>query len=86
MNQQLLDAYYEYCLERVRAGIIDHSLDNDLLDGKTVDEHIIEVLRAAGRLPESWDDDPESQEIGGQPSAPVESRPDLTRSIPGRPR
>lgn len=51
MNQRLLDAYYEYTLERVQAGILDHSLDIALLDGKTIEEHMIEVLRAAGRLP-----------------------------------
>lgn len=57
MNEHLLDAYYEYCSGLARAGILDHSLDNAILDGQTVEEHIVEVLRAAGRLPEGWDDE-----------------------------
>ena len=55
MNRQLLEAYYDYAGERVRAGILDRSLDIAILDGKSVEEHVIEVLRAAGRLPEGWD-------------------------------
>ena len=51
INDRLLDAYYEYVIERVRAGIIDHSMDAEILDGMSVDEHIVKVLRAAGRLP-----------------------------------
>jgi hypothetical protein len=55
MSDRLLDAYYAYCLAQVRAGIIDHSLDAAVLEGKSVDEHVVEVLRAAGRLPDGWD-------------------------------
>jgi hypothetical protein len=55
MTDRILDAYYEHCLSQVRAGIIDHSLDAALLDGKSVDEHIVDVLRAAGKLPAGWD-------------------------------
>src|SRR5947208_2319234 len=54
MNDRLLDAYDRYAAERVRAGIIDHSLDAAILDGRTIEEHIVEVLRSAGRLPEGW--------------------------------
>jgi hypothetical protein len=67
MSDRLLDAYYEYCLAQVRAGIIDHALDAAILDGKSVDEHIIEVLRAAGKLPEGWD--LEAVSAGLQPPA-----------------
>ena len=73
MNDRLLDAYYEYCIDRVRAGIIDHALDAALLDGKTEDEHIVEVLRAAGRLPEGWDRGTGSEE----PRNEAEKRPRL---------
>jgi hypothetical protein len=55
MNKQLRDAYYEYLDDLANAGIIDHALNNAVLEGKTVEEHVVEVLRAAGRLPEGWD-------------------------------
>jgi hypothetical protein len=58
MDDRLFEAYDQYAIERVRAGIIDHSLDAAALDGKTVREHVVEVLREAGRLPAGWDDDP----------------------------
>ena len=51
MNDRILDAYYEHCLALARAGIIDDSLNDAILDGKTVDEHMVDVLRAAGKLP-----------------------------------
>jgi hypothetical protein len=59
MNKQLRDAYYEYCDGLARAGIIDHALNNAILEGETVEEHIVDVLRAAGRLPEGWDREPD---------------------------
>ena len=55
MNRRLRKAYYDYLDDLARAGIIDHALNNAILDGKTVEEHVVEVLRAAGRLPEGWD-------------------------------
>ena len=57
MNSRLFDAYFEYSLDGVWRGILDPSLDVALLEGKTVKEHMINVLRTAGRLPESWDQD-----------------------------
>lgn len=57
MDKPLLDAYLEHTGELARRGILDHSLNNAILDGKSVEEHMIEVLRAAGRLPEGWDQD-----------------------------
>ena len=50
MNDSIRDAYYEHCLALAQAGIIDDSLNDAILDGKTVDEHMIDVLRAAGKL------------------------------------
>src|SRR4051812_48291414 len=55
MNRPLRKAYYEYLDELARAGIVDHALNNAILEGKTVEGHVIEVLGAAGRLPEGWD-------------------------------
>ena len=57
MHERLRNAYYEYLDDLARAGIIDHSLNNAVLAGTPVEEHVIEVLRAAGRLPEGWDGD-----------------------------
>ena len=57
MEKRILDAYYEYRLAQVRAGIIDDSLTDDIDDKRSMDERIIEVLRAAGRLPEGWNHD-----------------------------
>ena len=65
MNDRLLSAYYEYCLAQVRSGIIDHALDAAILNGQSVDEHIVEVLRAAGKLPEDWDR--EAVQVGPSP-------------------
>jgi hypothetical protein len=57
MNERLLDAYYEYTGELVRAGIIDDSLTENLDDDRPLEDRIAEILRAAGRLPEGWDHD-----------------------------
>lgn len=51
----LLEAYYAYSTERVRAGILDCSMNAAIVDGKTVEAHMIAVLRAAGRLPEGYE-------------------------------
>lgn len=39
-----LDAYYEHCFEQARLGILDHSLDVDVMDGVSVAEHVRAVL------------------------------------------
>jgi very-short-patch-repair endonuclease len=57
MDKRLRDAYYDYCDELARANIIDHTLNNAILDGKTIEERIVAVLRAAGQLPEGWKQD-----------------------------
>jgi hypothetical protein len=57
MNPRILEAYVSYSGEMARRGMLDHSLDVALLEGKTVEEHMIDVLRAAGRLPDGWDQD-----------------------------
>src|SRR4051794_7939783 len=72
MKERLFNAYDEYVVERVRAGVIDHSFDIAILEGKSVEEHIVEVLRAAGRLPEGWDDASDSDDL-----IPVESLDDI---------
>ena len=51
MNDQIRDGYIEHELALVKAGILDHSLDIAILEGRTVEEHMIDVLRAAGKLP-----------------------------------
>lgn len=51
MNDRIRDAYIEHELALAKAGILDHSLNIAILDGKTVEEHMIDVLRAAGKLP-----------------------------------
>jgi len=63
MNKQLRDAYYDYLDDLARAGIIDHGLDNAVLEGTTVEQHIVAVLRAAGRLPAGWGRDQAWQRI-----------------------
>ena len=55
MNERLLDAYYVYATDLVRAGIIDDSLTENIDDDRPLDERIADILRAAGRLPEGWD-------------------------------
>jgi len=55
MNDRLRDAYYGYVSELVRAGIIDDSLNQALLEGRSVEEHMVEFLRSAGKLPPDWD-------------------------------
>jgi hypothetical protein len=57
MNERLLEAYYEYASDLVRAGIIDDSLTENLDDDRPLGERIADILRAAGRLPEGWDDE-----------------------------
>jgi hypothetical protein len=71
MDKQLQDAYYAYTIERARAGILDHSLDIALLEGKTVEEAIVAILREAGRLPEGWDDPAEQATTRGEPGRRV---------------
>ena len=56
MNDQLREAYLDYLDDLARSGILDHALSNAILEGKTVEEHVVEVLRAAGRLPDGWSD------------------------------
>jgi hypothetical protein len=55
MHELLREAYYDYLDDLARAGIIDHALNDAVAAGKPVEEHIVDVLRAAGRLPEGWD-------------------------------
>lgn len=55
MDKRILDAYYDYSLDQVRAGIIDDSLTENIDDDRSLEIRIIEILRAAGRLPEGWD-------------------------------
>jgi hypothetical protein len=55
MNEQLREACYHYLDDLARAGVVDHALDNAILEGTTVEEHVVEVLHAAGRLPEGRD-------------------------------
>jgi hypothetical protein len=49
-RQRLRAAYYERSLRLLKAGIIDCSMDADIADGMTVDEHIKKVLREEGVL------------------------------------
>ena len=51
MNDRIREAYYEHCLALARAGVVDDSMNDAIVDGKTVNEHMVDVLRAAGKLP-----------------------------------
>ncbi|MCC7368944.1 MAG: hypothetical protein IT306_11005 [Chloroflexi bacterium] len=55
MDEKIFRAYLDYTDELGRRGILDHSLNDAIADGKSVEEHMIDVLRAAGRLPAGWD-------------------------------
>ena len=52
IDQRIMDVYDAMSVERVGRGILDHTLDVLTLDGWSVEEAMIEELRAAGRLPE----------------------------------
>ena len=39
MNDRIREAYVEHELSLAKAGILDHSLDIAILEGKTVEEH-----------------------------------------------
>ena len=81
MNNRLRDAYYQYVSERVRAGIVDHSLDIAILEGKTVEEHMVEVLRAAGKLPDDGAPEVKRQGMRGDVSwLATESRDVITHT------
>jgi hypothetical protein len=56
MIDRIRDAYYEYCLARAQAGLIDDALLSDTADGTSIEEHMIETLRAAGKLPSGFED------------------------------
>ena len=51
VRDRLHECYVDHALAQARAGIIDHSLNIALLEGKTIEEHMVDVLRAAGKLP-----------------------------------
>jgi len=53
IDQRILDAYFAYAEERSRAGILD--CWTDALDDRPVEDVLVEKLRAAGRLPEGWE-------------------------------
>jgi hypothetical protein len=57
MNGRLRKVYHDYLDDLARADIIDRALNNAILEGKSVEEHMVAVLRAAGKLPEGWDDE-----------------------------
>ena len=65
MNEQLRRAYFEHLDTLARSGVIDHALDNAILEGKTVEESIVEILRTAGRLPEGWDSEHDQEDLAG---------------------
>jgi hypothetical protein len=58
MDERLLKAYFDFTSDLVRAGIIDDSLTENIDDDRPYDERIADILRAAGRLPEGWDQAP----------------------------
>lgn len=60
MNERLLDAYFAYSMDRIRAGIIDDALTEGPDDGRSLEERIIDILRAAGKLPAGWDQESEA--------------------------
>ena len=56
MDQKLLDAYGDYLDSPERRYVLDDSLLVATEQGKTVEEHIVEVLRAADMLPAEYRD------------------------------
>lgn len=60
MDERIFRAYLDYTDELGRRGILDHSLNDAIMDGRSVEEHMIAVLRAAGRLPTGWDQEAET--------------------------
>jgi hypothetical protein len=54
MNHRLLEAYLDYSGEQARAGIIDDSLTENIDDDRPLEERIADILRAAGRHPDDW--------------------------------
>ncbi len=51
MNDRIRELYVDHALEQAAAGILDHALTNAIDPGMTLDEAMIHVLRAAGKLP-----------------------------------
>jgi hypothetical protein len=56
-DQRLLDAYFEYATEQVRAGILNCARwERAMLADVSLEQFMIDELRVAGRLPEGWDE------------------------------
>lgn len=55
IDQRIMDAYVDYHRDPARRYILDHTLDTLILDGLSVEDAMIEELRAAGRLPEGYE-------------------------------
>jgi hypothetical protein len=63
MNHRLLEAYLDYSGELARAGIIDDSLTENIDDDRPLEDRIADILRAAGKLPEGWDREPDEERL-----------------------
>ena len=66
MNERLRGAYYEYLDDLAHRGIVDHALNIAVIEGKSIEAHIVDVLRAADRLPKGWDRDGSQAIVAGQ--------------------
>jgi hypothetical protein len=66
MDERLRKAYYDYLDGLARSGVVDHALDIAILEGKSVEDHVVEVLGAAGRLPAGWDDEPKRADLAAE--------------------
>jgi hypothetical protein len=56
MDERIRAAYIEHELTQATSGVLDHALDRALSEGKSIEEHMIETLRAAGKLPAGVED------------------------------
>jgi hypothetical protein len=86
MDHRLLEAYLDYSGQLARAGIIDDSLTENIDDDRPLDARIADILRAAGRLPEGWD---QASSRTGRRWSLRRDRPDakcFVRPVPDQPR
>jgi hypothetical protein len=66
MHPRLIDTYLEYSGEQAQSGVIDDSLTEDLEDDRPLEDRIVDILRAAGRLPEGWNHETGDAEHGDE--------------------
>jgi hypothetical protein len=56
MDRRVLDAYVDHVREQAERGVLDCSLTDKEDESKSIEEHMVETLRAAGKLPAGFED------------------------------